>query len=190
MACSRLNRFYIPTRYPDAFPQGAPASQFFEADARQALTDAKGIATFAHGLRRYPDMDALNRFVDQLLAERGADLEFIVLFGSRARGDWSPGSDYDLLIGLCVEDERRLLDRMAAFSPRQLFDVEAFPYSRSEWRQMFEQYHPLLLEAMEDGVILWDRGSFAAMREQFHDYKREGPVEPWRNGWKIAGPAA
>ena len=46
-ACARLNRYYIPTRYPDAFSQGAPADQFFEADACQALADAEGVITFA-----------------------------------------------------------------------------------------------------------------------------------------------
>lgn len=40
MACARLNRYYIPTRYPDAFDRGAPADQFFAADARQAVADA------------------------------------------------------------------------------------------------------------------------------------------------------
>lgn len=30
-ACSRLNRLYIPTRYPDAVPSGAPVDQYFEA---------------------------------------------------------------------------------------------------------------------------------------------------------------
>jgi len=33
MACARLNRYYILTRYPDAFDRGAPADQFFAADA-------------------------------------------------------------------------------------------------------------------------------------------------------------
>ena len=46
-ASARLNRYYIPTRYPDAFPQGAPADQFFEDDARQALTDAEAVIGFA-----------------------------------------------------------------------------------------------------------------------------------------------
>jgi HEPN domain-containing protein len=49
-AGARLNRFYIPTRYPDAFPQGAPADQFFEADARTALADAAAVFTFAEGI--------------------------------------------------------------------------------------------------------------------------------------------
>jgi HEPN domain-containing protein len=52
MACARLNRYYIPTRYPDAFAQGAPADQFFEADARQALTDAEEVMSFAEDIIR------------------------------------------------------------------------------------------------------------------------------------------
>lgn len=45
-ACARLNRFYIPTRYPDAFPSGVPLDQFFEPDARQALADAEEVIQF------------------------------------------------------------------------------------------------------------------------------------------------
>jgi HEPN domain-containing protein len=47
MACARLNRYYIPTRYPNAFDQGAPVDQFFAADARQALLDATEVVEFA-----------------------------------------------------------------------------------------------------------------------------------------------
>ncbi|MBS7656216.1 HEPN domain-containing protein [Candidatus Bathyarchaeota archaeon] len=45
-AASRLNRYYIPTRYPNAFDRGAPADQFFEADAHEALEDAKKVMEF------------------------------------------------------------------------------------------------------------------------------------------------
>ena len=47
MACARLNRYYIPTRYPNAFDHGSPADQFFEPDARQALEDAEEVLRFA-----------------------------------------------------------------------------------------------------------------------------------------------
>jgi HEPN domain-containing protein len=47
MACARLNRYYIPTRYPDAFDRGAPADQFFAADAHQAVADAEEVIGFA-----------------------------------------------------------------------------------------------------------------------------------------------
>jgi len=50
MACARLNRYYIPTRYPDAFDRGAPADQFFASDARQAIADAEEVLGFATGI--------------------------------------------------------------------------------------------------------------------------------------------
>ncbi len=135
-----------------------------------------------------PELEALHRFVDALLRTRKDELEFIVLFGSRARGDWSPASDYDLLLGLAGEDGLRLLDRIPRFSPQEPLDVDVFPYSRSEWQRMLRDYHPLLLEALENGMVLWDRGAFAAMRERFRRWRHEGRVRPWREGWKISEP--
>jgi HEPN domain-containing protein len=46
--CARLNRYYVPTRYPNAFDRGVPAEQFFEDDARLALEDAEEVVRFAH----------------------------------------------------------------------------------------------------------------------------------------------
>ena len=41
-----LDRFYIPTRYPNGFDAGAPADYFLEADARQAIAHAEQIIEF------------------------------------------------------------------------------------------------------------------------------------------------
>jgi HEPN domain-containing protein len=46
-ACKRLNRFYIPTRYPNAFPGGAPVYMYDREDAFQALKDAEEVFNFA-----------------------------------------------------------------------------------------------------------------------------------------------
>ena len=54
MACARLNRYYIPARYPNAFDQGVPADQFFEADAREALKDAGEVVRFAESVIGLP----------------------------------------------------------------------------------------------------------------------------------------
>lgn len=51
-ASARLNRYYIPTRYPNAFDRGVPADQFFEPDARQALEDAEEVIRFVAGIIR------------------------------------------------------------------------------------------------------------------------------------------
>lgn len=49
-ACAHLNRYYIPTRYPNAFDRGAPVDQFFEEDAREALKEAEEVVDFAQGI--------------------------------------------------------------------------------------------------------------------------------------------
>ena len=49
-ACIRLNRFYIPTRYPDAFASGVPAEQYFNQDANQAVQDAEEVLHFARAI--------------------------------------------------------------------------------------------------------------------------------------------
>ena len=132
--------------------------------------------TLLQALSDRPEAEKFAAFLSALLAQRSAELEFIVLFGSMARGDWSRGSDYDVLIGLCGDDGKRLLDRMAEFAPLGGIAIDVFPYSRSEWQRMFQIYHPLLLEALEHGVVLWDRGAFAEMHATFRQWRqREGP---------------
>ena len=46
-AGARLDRLYIPTRYPNGFPAGAPGEFFMESDAIQAMDDAQRILDFA-----------------------------------------------------------------------------------------------------------------------------------------------
>jgi len=41
-----LDRFYIPTRYPNDLPSGAPMSYFTEKDAKEAIKYAKEIIRF------------------------------------------------------------------------------------------------------------------------------------------------
>jgi len=42
--------------------------------------------------------DALQRFMQQIREQLGNHLKQVILFGSRARGEDVPGSDYDCLI--------------------------------------------------------------------------------------------
>lgn len=45
-AARRLDRHYIPTRYPNGFDRGTPRDYFTAADATQAITDADAILGF------------------------------------------------------------------------------------------------------------------------------------------------
>jgi HEPN domain-containing protein len=44
----RLDRLYIPTRYPDALDQGAPGEVYLAADAKAALSEAEAILSWCH----------------------------------------------------------------------------------------------------------------------------------------------
>ncbi len=46
-AAKRLDRFYIPTRYPNASPGGIPADAYDSSDAQQALAHAAAIVAEA-----------------------------------------------------------------------------------------------------------------------------------------------
>ncbi len=41
-----LDAFYIPTRYPDAFPEGAPAEHYGPKQSQEALKHAQAILEF------------------------------------------------------------------------------------------------------------------------------------------------
>ena len=133
-----------------------------------------------------PDRDLLEEMVRRLVERE--DVEFVVLFGSRARGDWDPSSDYDLLVGLRGEDGRRWVDRVAELSQGLYVNIDLFPYSRSEWRRMFRERRLLMLDALEHGLVLFDRGAFARMRRTFNKWREQGLVSPWMCGWRVGGP--
>jgi len=69
-------------------------------------------------------------------------------------------------------------------------DMDVFPYSKTEWQKMFEDYHLLLLEAMDKGIVLWDDGSFARLRERFLQLQREGILQRRERGWRVIAKGA
>jgi HEPN domain-containing protein len=45
-SAAALDRFYIPTRYPNGLPGGIPADSYTEHDAQQAIDTAKAVLEF------------------------------------------------------------------------------------------------------------------------------------------------
>ncbi|MDP8968982.1 MAG: HEPN domain-containing protein, partial [Actinomycetota bacterium] len=45
-ALGRLSRHYLPSRYPDALPGGAPGDHYGKDDSLQAVTDALAVVGF------------------------------------------------------------------------------------------------------------------------------------------------
>jgi len=97
----------------------------------------------------------LIRFRQALNAAFGDRIERVVLFGSRARGDARPDSDYDVAVFLrdfvdrwpevdrLVVIETDLLDETGAF-------VHAMPFRADAWRERT----PLMAAIRRDGIAL------------------------------------
>lgn len=97
----------------------------------------------------------LTRFRAALVDLYGDRLERAVLYGSRARGDAQPDSDYDVAVFLTdMPDRWRELDRLADLSTGILYDlgecVHAMPYSADAYNERT----PLMHEIRSHGLDL------------------------------------
>jgi len=99
------------------------------------------------------DDPILRRFKTALAEIYGDQLERVVLFGSRARGDARPDSDYDIAVFLkSLPDRWKELNRLATLRVDFLDAADAFfdakPYASSSWVQRT----PLMREIRRDGL--------------------------------------
>ncbi len=106
----------------------------------------------------------------EILRKNLDHLDAIILFGSRARGDWRPWSDYDLLI--IAEFREKYLDRIG-----KIFNIlkdiripiEPHPYTLEEALELLRNGNPTIIDAIEEGKILFitDRG-----KKLYEEFKR------------------
>ena len=115
--------------------------------------------------------DALNQFTEQervflveyvkrCQAKHGARIVEIWFFGSRARGDYAPNSDYDLLIVLDdgdsqVRDDVRLLAARVSLEHDVLINTHIL--SRTRWERLAREQAPYWRNVQTEGVSLWEK---------------------------------
>jgi predicted nucleotidyltransferase len=99
----------------------------------------------------------------------------VILFGSRARGDFKPWSDYDLLI--VGEFNKSYLDRLGevleVLSCTNL-PIEPHPYTLDEAIKMLLKGNPLIVDALSEGIVLYETKEFEVLKERFNDLVRKG----------------
>jgi predicted nucleotidyltransferase len=97
----------------------------------------------------------LRRYRAALDAMYGDELERVLLFGSRARGDARSDSDYDVAVFLkSLPDRWREFDRLAELRITFLDDTGAFFDTRPYSAAAYQQRTPLMREIRRDGVEL------------------------------------
>jgi predicted nucleotidyltransferase len=102
-----------------------------------------------------PDDPVLNRFRAALGEAYGARLERVVLYGSRARGEARPDSDYDIAVFLReIPDRGAELDRLADIATDILYDSGEWIHATPFRAGAYHERTPLMREIREDGLDL------------------------------------
>jgi uncharacterized protein len=104
---------------------------------------------------RPTDDPVLQRFKAALDAMYGDQIDRVVLFGSRARGDAHAESDYDVAVFLkSLPDRWKELDRLADLRMEFLDQTGAFFDTKPYLTTAYRQRTPLMREIRRDEVEL------------------------------------
>lgn len=106
------------------------------------------------------DLDHAYCLRDAILATNGGRVTRIILFGSRARGDARPDSDFDLLVivrGLSGEEMRAY--RLALYRALRGKGVVADPWvmDQEEFEETRGVIGGLAYPASKEGVVLYEK---------------------------------
>jgi len=99
-----------------------------------------------------PVLKRLRAALDQAYGDR---IERVVLYGSRARGDAHPESDYDVAIFLRdFSDRWREMDQIIPIVTDILYEDEAFIHAMPYAAGAYREHTPLMGEIRREGVDL------------------------------------
>lgn len=103
------------------------------------------------------EITALNVCVQRLIGHLDGQLVAVYLFGSKARGDFTPDSDLDLLIVIekldeCIQDDIHLLGARVSLEYDVLINTHLV--TRARWEEIAAQQAPLWQAVQKDGVSL------------------------------------
>ena len=133
-------------------------------------------------LKSHPKLEHLKIFLIRFLEQYSA--EFIVLFGSSAKGNFNYRSDLDLLIvsNSLGDDYFKRLYKLQIINPG---GIDFFIYSSKEFEKMIQNYHLIALEALSSGIIIHDKGKGKEYKNYIDNLIRDNKIKKIERGWKI-----
>lgn len=114
-------------------------------------------------------LEVANRLIERF------KVKVIILFGSRARGEWKPWSDFDLLI--IADFDENYLERLKSILDclgDVKLPVEPHPYTINEALEMLRKGNPAIIDALENGVILYAGEEYEKLKNAYLQMKKKG----------------
>ncbi len=106
--------------------------------------------------------EVLERWTRDVCAALGEDLVRISLFGSRARGDADPASDFDVLVVVSRRDpvlKRPVYALSGDYLADHRVDVSAKVLPQREYERLATSGLPFWRRLAREEVVLWPRSS-------------------------------
>jgi len=105
-------------------------------------------------------------------------LHAAILFGSRARGDHKPWSDYDiLLIGEFKEPYLERLKILFDLTEGIRIPIEPHPYTIDEVLMMLERGNPMIVDAIEEGKHILMDEEYEKILGKYREMKKAGKLK-------------
>jgi len=96
--------------------------------------------------------------ITKSLDEMGISFENIILFGSRARGDYNEDSDYDILIvtkeTYPFKEKARIASKVNGVTAKMLIPCDIIIKSTDEVEYFRDKIGSVTREAVEEGIVL------------------------------------
>ncbi|RLI38053.1 hypothetical protein DRO60_03850 [Candidatus Bathyarchaeota archaeon] len=136
----------------------------------------------------------VERFLELLLRKSPYRLRAFVVFGSRARGDWRPWSDTDVLLVMEGVEGKVVWGAMhelglswADFKGLPPAGLQARVFTPDGFRDALRAFSLTALDALEEGIVLYDDGFWRDVKAEFEEMKRRGIVKKTSFGWEVRG---
>jgi len=122
-----------------------------------------------------PAIEYLADYIEQL--SKLTNVRAVVVIGSRAKGNWKLSSDIDAIIVVDKAVSYTELPSLGMVDPRIYTVEELFDAIKTA------EYE--LIEAFEEGKIIYDDGIWKEMQKTYEKVKERLKISRYKKGWKI-----